>query len=110
MNSLGSLKNWGLKMTNKSRLEEWKDYISQHAQEVAQSAFNSLCVNPVQSFYLYYRPARDGEFGGVVITGDDKPEGYFLVTSQRISSSWTCMEIKSFILSFVGGLPMLPPP
>jgi len=64
--------------------------------------------NPYMAFYLYHKPGTPAKLGEVRIMADgDNVDGYILSSPERINPSWTMPQVRRFVDSRLGGLPVL---
>jgi len=66
--------------------------------------FTEQMKNPHAAYYLYYLPEGD-----MIIIATDKPEGYMIGSTQRISPAWTKEQACYRVHDMLKSLPLLNP-
>lgn len=82
-------------------LKEMELWIHKISLDAVEQWFIDQCNNPFENYYLYFKR------GGIKIT-NEKPEGYELVSGQRISPSWSCAQAYQYVKDSIRKVPCLP--
>ena len=82
-------------------LKEMELWLHKVSLDAVEEWFVEQINNPYDSFHLYFKR------GGIKISNEE-PEGYELVSGQRISPAWSCAKVYQYVRDMIRKIPCLP--
>ena len=82
-------------------LNEMEVWLHQISMDAVEDWFIEQTHNTFESYFLFFKR------GGIKIARE-KPEGYDLVSGQRISPSWSCAKAYQYVKDIIRKVPCLP--
>jgi len=87
-------------------MASYSQWYNEATIQVARDAFKAFALSGCYPHYLYFKP--QGLAFAVVIDDGEKPEGYELVTGERIPSSLTLEQLTGWVRRMTARTPVLP--
>ena len=86
------------------RLIEIEKLLWGWTEKAVNDWFDSQMKNPYSAYYLYYKEEAES-----IVIATDKPEGYTLGSSERISPAWTKDQAYMRVRNMLNRLPLFNP-
>ncbi len=89
-------------MANKT-VQNYSQWYLEATRFAAEDAFKKLCSSGIHEWWVWYKPQ-----GLSFVVAVDKPEGYELVTGEKVPGDRTVEGITYWLRQYAGSVPVLP--